>query len=146
PNVREIFELLEFDTILRDYPSADQAARSFQQGERPLEGGPRGPSAHSGGTLEELSAIGVDQPLSMIAGHMESRGESRSIDPLRRLAEQVAEDPFASIGELRDLLNDGGGGAPVGWWWTFRSLVNLGLLSRRARFRFARRRSKAGPV
>ena len=152
PNVREVFELLEFDTILRAYPNAQQACESYEQRVLPLEGGPRAADSESGRKvtpLEELTAIGVDapqeSPQETVAEERSTARETVATDTLgqtERLSALVAEDPFASVAELRDQINEESTGEKVGWWWTFTTLLNLGLFSKRARFRHARRANK----
>ncbi len=78
PNVREIFELLEFDTILNSFESASQATRSFEVDMPDLEGGPKVPAQTSNGGLDELAAIGVDAPKEQGGDSRSSRFESTS--------------------------------------------------------------------
>ncbi len=163
PNVQEIFELLEFDTILNNFQSASQAAQSFQNELPDLEGGPRAPSQTSNGGLDELAAIGVDtpppdlgaeafssespsQPAQATAGPSKSQSQSnsQSNSPQDALLELIVSDPFATISELSDSLSQrqfGAGGAQTGWFWVFRTLWKQGLLSKRSRFKLARRNS-----
>jgi len=163
PNVREIFELLEFDTILSSFPTASQAAQSFEQDTPVLEGGPRAPEQGSNGGLDELAAIGVDAPGSVDADRHSDRRESTSVGAgvAQRaktanrkaqtaedaLLELVAEDPFATLAELSAMVCERATGADaqaVGWWWVFKTLWREGLLSKRSRFRLFRQKSKSG--
>lgn len=156
PNVREIFELLEFDTILNSFATSSQAAQSFESELPVLQGGPRTPEKAANGGLDELAAIGVDAPsLSAIDGQdSESvatddedrfvrRAASKSIeDALRGL---IVEDPFSTISELSSALKSqaaGIGSSSLSWWGVFRTLWKEGLLSRRSRFKLARRQLK----
>jgi hypothetical protein len=52
----------------------------------------------------------------------------------------VRYDPFASIGEMKREINRRSAHVTVGWWEVFGLLRRNHLLSRRARFRFARKR------
>lgn len=149
PNVREIYELLEFDTVLTSYPSISQALGSFEVKTRPPEGGPRAPEKSEQG-LEELTAIGVDAPFSesaAAAGELMSRASanegSQTDTPEHYLIEMVAADPFASIGELKRELNESRRYDPVGWWWVYSCLRRNELSSKRARFQLARKKLRS---
>ncbi|MFQ5607387.1 MAG: STAS domain-containing protein [Candidatus Zixiibacteriota bacterium] len=148
PNVREIYELLEFDTILSSFASVDQARDSFHSGSLPPEGGPRAPETSERG-LEELTAIGVDAPFSdphvgSADPEARSRASSQGADsPEGYLRELIAADPFASIAELKRDLNDSNRYSPVSWWWAFKTLWSQNLLSKRNRFRLARQKLRA---
>lgn len=146
PNVREIYELLEFDTVLTSYPSVSQALGSFEVKSRPPEGGPRAPESSEQG-LEELTAIGVDAPFAetmTVVGTGQAPavvdGARRADSPEQYLLELVAADPFASIGELKRELNESGRYDSVSWWWAYICLRRNDLLSKRARFHLARRK------
>lgn len=52
----------------------------------------------------------------------------------------VRFDPFASIGEMKREINERSSRVTVGWWQVYRILRRNRLVSRRARFRFARQR------
>lgn len=146
PNVQEIYELLEFDTVLSSYETTQQAIHSFETRERSPEGGPRIPEGSSGG-LEELSAIGVEAPASVATARTSDAAPLGAVrtdvdvngDVESALLRLVAEDPFASIGELRTELNELGAKPPIGWWRVFGILRANGLLRRRARFQLSRR-------
>lgn len=149
PNVREIYELLEFDTVLTSYSSVRQALGSFEDNNRPPEGGPRTPESSDQG-LEGLTAIGVDAPYaeSTASGGITNNREisdtrSRTDTPEHYLLEMVAADPFASIGELKRELNESKRYAAVGWWWVYSCLRNNNLSSKRARFQLARKKLRS---
>ncbi len=159
PNVQEIFELLEFDTILNNFQSASQAAQSFQSELPDLEGGPRAPSQTSNGGLDELAAIGVDTPppdLGAEAFSAESPkqptqaatglSKPKSNSPQDALLELIVSDPFATISELSASIRQrqfGTGTVKVDWFWVFRELWKQGLLSKRSRFKLARSNSQS---
>ncbi len=149
PNVREIYELLEFDTVLTSFPSISQALGSFEARVRPPEGGPRAPESSEQG-LEELTAIGVDAPYAESATSVVRTNAQEAADTSRRtdtpehyLIEMVAADPFASIGELKRELNESKRYDPVGWLWVYFCLRRNNLLSKRARFRLARKKLRS---
>lgn len=52
----------------------------------------------------------------------------------------VKDDPFATISEIKQAVRDSTRLDKVGWWRVFSLLRRRGLLTRRARFRFARGR------
>lgn len=154
PNVREIFELLEFDTVLHSYPTYDHARQSFENGTPPPEGGPRSSHSASDG-LSELSSIGVDAPTgtrSTVTGarsfassvtrraREDAKEETGQIgSPLEALLKLIREDPFYSISELKRELNSSGLPRPVTTGWLIRTLWSQGLFRRSSRFRYARR-------
>jgi hypothetical protein len=49
----------------------------------------------------------------------------------------VRQDPFFTIGEIRREVNSRQSDGQVGWWAVFGVLRRKGLLSRKARFRYA---------
>jgi hypothetical protein len=61
-------------------------------------------------------------------------------DPETAVLRVVKDDPFASIGEIRDRLQEVPGWGDLGWWRIFGILRRRKLLKRRSRFRFARGR------
>ena len=52
----------------------------------------------------------------------------------------VKDDPFASISEIKQRIRSSSPHTDAGWWRIFGILRQHSLLSRRARFRFARGR------
>ncbi len=171
PNVREIFELLEFDTILNSFATSSQAAQSFESELPVLQGGPRTPEKAANGGLDELAAIGVDAPslpaidrqgagrqdIKPSTAHDDDRfvsgSAARSLENVSFenvsfadiLKELIVEDPFSTITELRSELKNKTAGSQSGslsWWGVFRTLRREGLLSRRSRFKLARRQMK----
>jgi hypothetical protein len=52
----------------------------------------------------------------------------------------IKEDPFFSIGEIKREINDRSAHLTVRWWTVFSILKRNDLLSRRARYRYARNR------
>ncbi len=138
PNVREIYQLLEFDNVLQAFDSVDDARARFDT--TPAESGLKKKDRQvthltvidevSGGNGSRGStATLVDEPLV----------ERISDDPTTRVLLAVRSDPFASIGELKREVNRRPGTPILGWWRIFGILRSQGLLSRRARFQFVRR-------
>jgi anti-sigma B factor antagonist len=122
PTVHEVYDLLEFDGLLRHFDGLDQARRHFGSGAAsPGTQPPKGPRVEA-----------RTMPPSVIAA---DAGSGALDDALLRL---VREDPFYSLGELRTRLA-GMGHPGVGRWRIMRALWQLSLLSRRRRFAFYRR-------
>lgn len=134
-NVREVYELLEFDNVFKHFRSLDDARGAFgvtlskqppkkketeiNQLEIPeIETGGNG----SGGS-----------PHSQSAGFSKAGGSIESI-----LIESVTSDPFMSIREIVQHINSLSDTTRVGWWKVFKILKKNNLLSRRARFRLAK--------
>ncbi|MEW5796406.1 MAG: STAS domain-containing protein [Candidatus Zixiibacteriota bacterium] len=131
PDVREIFELLEFDKILQAHNSVEEAVAKFVS--------PAGtqPKKKESGTKIEI----VDQ----------ISDSARSLNPLETTptppaAESDLElfalrmlksDPFITIAEIRREFSQQGGGLNAGWWRVFLILRRHRLLMRRSRFRYA---------
>ncbi len=134
--VREIYELLEFDELLPSYEGLDAAQADFYRG-------------GTGLSVDKLPGKDVASPGETPA---ETRPEAEpppkvlpsavtTIDQaVQRL---VAEDPFYTIAEIRDQLRElYDGQFRTDWWKVFACLRRHRLLSRRARFRFFRRARK----
>lgn len=60
-------------------------------------------------------------------------------DPTAYVLEAVREDPFASINQLKRLVNAEPSAPVVSWWRVFGILRRHKLSSRRARFLYVRR-------
>ncbi len=130
PEVREIYDLLEFEGLLPHFTSLDAAIADFNGG-KPTEQvtipqdadplpGPEKPRAQPMPADEEIPPA------------------PQTVDDAVRQA--VLEDPFQSIGEIRDFIRECASGvAKVSWWKVFGSLRRQRLLARRARFRLYRR-------
>ena len=133
PDVREIYELLEFDGLLPFFHDLDSAIAEFQ-----------GIDNRNGGRLPEQAVADRQTPgLTAPAAH----GTAERTIPATTLADavlqQVAEDPFQSIREIRQRIQEcHGDRLQPGWWTIFGCLYRNHLLSRRARFRYCRRRRK----
>jgi len=143
PNVLEIYELLEFDNILNAFDSVDAARVAF--GSPPDESGlkKKAPVNSVRTTIEELPSFSEAGPSARPAAKRKKvpagNGESRAE---KLILGAVADDPFYTISELRLVLEESLMDSHVGWWSVFRLLWKNGLVSRRARFRYARRMHK----
>ena len=150
PSVYEIFELLEFDSILRAYDNIEKAKADF----RPAYSEPEQPDSKAEPitppnptfanpppevTTEEYHIQPSTTTQTIVEVHTGVDAEKPStLD--QELLSLVKADPFYSIGELADLLNNASNGTPrVGWWRVWSILRRHALLTRKSRFRLSRR-------
>jgi anti-sigma B factor antagonist len=139
PNVYEIYDLLEFDNVIKAYPSVDDARNDFG---RPTPGG--------GLKKKDQKVTGVtvvDRVTSVLGGHgvgtavASPVGVSYACSDVDTLVlRYVKDDPFASLGEIRRGVADETPGGRITWWRVFGILRRRGLLTRRSRYRFVRGR------
>lgn len=134
-NVYEIYELLEFENVLKSYNSIDEARMDF------------GSSLSESGLKKKDNAttrLTVVDQLSPQTGDnnrvsgSSGNGSGRLTDDVVRVLKSVKQDPFVSIGELRRDLNRRSVSTHIGWWQVFFILKKQKLLTRRSRFRYAR--------
>jgi len=152
PNVYEIFELLEFDSILRAFDSLEKAKNDFS-GEVAVSAAvaeavaskaestfPKGetavPEEMETTTVTSSPAASVDIK-SKPAPKMQA---SMNIEAL--VLDMVAKDPFYTISEIKKEISRKHGGTKAGWWRIWGILRKNDLLSKKNRFR--RARNKAG--
>jgi anti-sigma B factor antagonist len=133
PNVHEIYELLEFDNVLKAYRSLDEARMDF-----------------AGGSQEQPPSVRPDSPTRVKV--VEPRLTSPQVtsptpadsavasDPVTKVLALVKEDPFYSISEIRAELTRRDRFRKVGWWQIFGILRRHKLLKKRSRFRFSQGR------
>jgi anti-sigma B factor antagonist len=126
PGVYEVFELLEFDSILRAFDSLEKARQDFGAAAAPL--------------VNRAAPVAPALPV-------ESKSKSPAPPPAFRtggteeiLLALIAEDPFYSFGELKAELARRG--LNVGFWDLVRLLWKKKLFSAKSRFRFARAASR----
>jgi anti-sigma B factor antagonist len=150
PSVYEIFELLEFDSILRAYDNIEKAKADFrpansepeQQDSKTDPITPPNPTFANPPdevTTEEYRIQPSTATQTIVEVHTGVDAEKPStLD--QELLSLVKADPFYSIRELADLLNNASNGAPrVGWWKVWSILRRHALLTRKSRFRLSRR-------
>ena len=136
PDVREIFELLEFDKILKAYPSVDDAVRDF--GSSP---------DNPGGSKEKKSPVTrVDLIENLGSGRAPgNRGVSESSRELVSgggdldlfALRMIKNDPFVTISEIAEEYGENSNNGGAGWWQVMTVLWRHRLLRRRSRFRYA---------
>ena len=124
PSVYEVFELLEFDSILRAFDSIDQAREDFgtelPSGSFKAAAAPSPASARNPSVPAPLKADGLEETLLRL----------------------VADDPFYSIGELKSELVRRG--FSVSFWGLLRLLWKKKLFSAKGRYRYARTSARRG--
>jgi len=132
PDVREIFELLEFDKVLQALDSVEDAVAKFagSSGVPPKKKGFGTRVEVVDGIAEAASVRG--QPSNILSTHSNSEPDVEMF-ALRMLK----SDPFVTIAEIRRDYSQQSGGQRIGWWRIFLILRRHGLILRRSRFRYA---------
>jgi len=157
PNVYEIFELLEFDSILRAFDSIEKAKGDFD--------GEKSQSIVIPEPVASRQTIGISEapkkqpvekkidppPVRDIESEIRaesavSRPETGPEKPAPKniesvVLEMVSKDPFYTITEIKDEIARKQPGARAGWWKIWAILRKNGLLSKKNRFRRARNKS-----
>lgn len=145
PNVYEIYELLEFEHIIPAYETLEQGKQAFDI--------PVGEISSNGEKVwkadEAVAEKGMSFQSAMSPG---TRGrtedtprDSASTPPKSKeeaILRLVEEDPFASISELAHEAAEMSPKFTFSWWGVFGILRKNGLLTRRSRFRHARKKSR----
>jgi anti-sigma B factor antagonist len=153
PNVYEIFELLEFDSILRAFDSIEKAKGDFREAEKEDSGAPgtiQIPSDYSGGRGDAAAPsperVSV-QTVSDEEGDQQPSTPGTGIStgkPEDVVLELITKDPFYTISEIKQELARKNPRISIGWWKIWSILRRNGLLRKKNRFR--RARSKAGDM
>nr|MBN2278040.1 STAS domain-containing protein [candidate division Zixibacteria bacterium] len=138
-NVMEIYELLEFDNILEAFDNANSARAAFGNSSGPQGPKKKAPLTGVRTTIEQLPSFSQAAPTARTAEfHAESRGGKSLTRAEQIVLDSVREDPFYTISELKLVLQESLLDSGIGWWGVFKILWGNNLLSRRARFRYAR--------
>ena len=152
PSVYEIFELLEFDSILKAYDNIEKAKIEFRGGADPAEptvdarihNQKEAASASVARQVEVATAeLEVPQPKPaprvVEAPTPQPAAPNRSIE--KTVLSLVKADPFYTIREITQMVNSesNGSGELVGWWSVWSILRKNSLLTRKKRFRYSRR-------
>ena len=135
PNVYEIYDLLEFNNVLRAYNSVDDARRDF--GETVIADPKKKSPTLTRVTLEDHFS-NLEQPGFSSIPSEDNYDHNTGLDS--ELLRLVKDDPFASIREMVHDLRRRSEFSSVGWWKVFRILKSHRLLTKRKRFRFMRGR------
>jgi anti-sigma B factor antagonist len=171
PNVYEIFELLEFDSILRAFDNIEKAKADFAGWAQSAEKIAEFASTKTTTTAEKAAAkankpsISMGDPASSKPAEInptpsETIKSSKAEETSAKAASQkkeipkkarkldevildlVGKDPFLSVGEIkREISKDFPGTGFIKVWWMLRK---LGLGSKKKRFYFARTRNFTG--
>lgn len=131
PPVYEIFELLEFDSILSAFESVEKARMDFRGAvesdaasdaiavlQAPVEAIP---------TLDATSTERSTGTREIVKWNLDSA-----------LRDICIHDPFLSTREIRQALAEPTYGVDAGWWRTWRRLHSMGLGSKKKRFSLSR--------
>ena len=138
-NVREVFELLEFDNVLKHFKSLDDARGAFgivASGDSPKKKG------------SEISRLEIlETAVAVNGGHSQNSGSGSELNRAQSSVESllissIENDPFMSISEMVQHINNLSDTTRVGWWKIFKMLKKNKLLSHRSRFRLARHHLK----
>jgi len=150
PNVHEIFELLEFDSILKCFDNVEKARQDFginrqESGSFAGEEGMRVSTLEVGGmNSNDLSEARTVAPViedDVVLSEPMRRSSDGSLNIDSRVLRLVREDPFRSISEMKKILNSQNGfDEKVGWWKIRAVLKTNDLLSKKKRFRYAQGR------
>jgi anti-sigma B factor antagonist len=131
-DVREIFELLEFDKVLEAYSSVESAVARFPgSSEQPSK------KKVSGTGIQTVREISLQSHPIRVTSDQHLDMSTTEADPELFVLRTLKNDPFATISEIRREYAHQATGAKVGWWRVFGVLRRHGLLMQRSRFRYA---------
>jgi anti-sigma B factor antagonist len=147
PNVYEIYELLEFDSILQAYENIEKAKADFSFSSESVDNAVDiKPESSAAEVIDEKpAAVSDEKSEDEVPPPAEERPKKRgkkasSPDEEKRVLDLAADDPFLSIREMKKILNSQAGDYPrLGWWRIRKILGRHEILSKRKRFRFARK-------
>ena len=150
PNVYEIFELLEFDSILKAFESVEKAKSDFHEGAGGGGDSAVGHSPYSSDLKTEVDDGPAVQPIDLkdaiptataVAekeSHPDIKISAQTIELESLVIEMVTKDPFFTISEIKREVERKHAGMKSGWWKIWGILRQNGLLSKKSRFRHAR--------
>jgi anti-sigma B factor antagonist len=155
PNVYEIFELLEFDSILKAYENVEKAKIDFlnikkiaaqEQAGKPVQVMENLSSRNESkpapaGIIESQSASSLtaaDKPRPPLPP-LEPKPAPKTIDEV--VFEIMLKDPFLSISEIKEEIIRKYPALKPGWWKIWSILRRNGMLSKKNRFRKSRHKS-----
>lgn len=147
PNVYEIYELLEFDSILPAFENVDKARSDFNLNDFKASGGINNSSQGVATEVLEEKKVKTETIENQNIPKPEPKEEPRSEvssapkNDEQRVLDLAAEDPFLSVREMKKILNaQAGANGKLGWWRVRKILKKNDLLSKKKRFRYARNR------
>ena len=134
PQVSEIFELLEFDSILKTYPTLENARFDFIQDQE---------------VELKISELNQDEKKTLIFKQPVSeeitveRTSNLPEDLNQKVRKIISSDPFLSIAEItREINSNKTNSQPVGFWKVFKILRKNKLLRKQNRFKLSWREKK----
>ena len=150
PNVYEIFELLEFDSILKAFDSLEEAKADFkyigEHSSSPIiskedRAASSGSSAdHSTGSITTITEMRKTEKIKPETGEIKPQIPSKELNLDQKIRKVIKSDPFLSVSGIRNELKaDKYGNESVGWFKIFWWLYNNNLLSNKGRYRFSQR-------
>jgi len=149
PNVYEIFELLEFDSILKAFDSVEKAKTDFDGAKKlqvagevavaveapiKLEPAPFQPPT----TKVQLTAAIPQTAEAIDEKNVTPQAKPAAPGPREIVLEMISKDPFLTIGEIKRDLSRKHPMMRIGWWEIWAILRREHLLSKKSRFRRAR--------
>lgn len=147
PNVHEIFELLEFDSILHCFDNIEKAKQDFRLDGNLAVDDPESSKPTVAGRLREAGAaaiaaapatVAVSKPATIADKKEKSSTAEPSIES--RVLELVREDPFYSASEMKRIINSENTFESKVGWWKIRSILKKNdLKSKKKRFRYSRK-------
>jgi len=141
-NVREVFELLEFDNVFKHFKSVDEARTAFGVSSSKISAKKKELEISNLEILEKAEEGNGSSSLKLVRhSHLETN--YGSVESL--LLSSIEKDPFMSIREMARHVNNLSDTSRVGWWKIFSLLKKNNLLSRRSRFRLARNHMSNSP-
>jgi anti-sigma B factor antagonist len=151
PNVYEIFELLEFDSILKAFDSVEKARIDFDGTKKgsPNEvavlaeksASTEKPEANQPRPAEKPVAVSAPSSAEPAAKIKTEKPPPAELRPVDIVLEMISKDPFLSISEIKREINKKYPVLKVGYWKVWGILRREKLLSRKNRFHRARLKS-----
>jgi len=151
PNVYEIFELLEFDSILKAFESVEKAKADFETFKKPAVGGGSETAVETSIKLDPqpsqppttIVQLAVATQTTEVIEKEPVIRESRPniLEPREIVLEMISKDPFLTIFEIKREFSRKHPLLRIGWWRIWGILRKENLLSKKNRFRRARLKS-----
>jgi len=128
PEVYEVFELLEFDTILKAYDSLEEAKKDF--------------GVEPSFKVEEAEEIKEEFEKRRAEASAKEESEVKEVKEMSDeeiILQVIRENPLLSISGIRKEVKKLDESRSLGWWATRKILKGKGLKSKRSRLRFSRK-------
>ncbi|PJA28869.1 MAG: hypothetical protein CO189_03885 [candidate division Zixibacteria bacterium CG_4_9_14_3_um_filter_46_8] len=146
PNVYEIFELLEFDSILKAFDDLEEAKAEFSlPANRSSSAIPKNSQLISGGDSRQdtsplaASAVSVEDKAGTIGGAKQAQPQM-ALNFDEKIRDIIRKDPFLGISEIkRELHSESYSEKSIGWWGVLKWLYAHDLTSRKDRYHFSRK-------